>query len=341
MAYVDLTEVPGLSAAAAGALGAAGAFTTADLLRLRRADLAAATGLALGSLRRWQGFAELSEIEGLSAEAVAALVEAGVDGVDEFCGRRLGALRAALQGLASPPSDDEIVAALLAARRLQLTGVIHGRVVAAGEVPLEGATVVAGGETARTDARGRFRIAGLRLGRGLAVTIDHPAKRGRTFLGVVAQPATALADRRFRLTGRPSPARRLSAMAGDALPPLGSAPLTTEARDEPPLPRDRFILLEFYRNGDGKLGSLFLDFAEGRFVMRTYRVAKADLPAGALPKDRMRLDGGRLVRARLGAARLARLVRLRAAARRYEGKPLTAEMMPEVMRRLVAALNER
>jgi hypothetical protein len=75
--------------------------------------------------------------------------------------------------------------------------------------------------------------------------------------------------------------------------------------------------------------------------MRTYRVAKADLPAGALPKDRMRLDGGRLVRARLGAARLARLVRLRAAARRYEGKPLTAEMMPEVMRRLVAALNER
>jgi hypothetical protein len=322
----------------AQALNSKGIFTTSDLMRSNRTALAAAIGATVDDVRGWQSFAQLTEIGGISGEGAARLLAAGIDQLDEFCGKTVAELRAALTGLTSPMTDDQIVEALISARKLQFTGVLNGTVVTSGDVPLEGATVVAGGQIATSDARGRFRVTGLRLGQKYSVALSHRAKKAKIFNRVDVYPSLALVGRKFRLTGRPEVERRRSALNGDVLPPLGTAPVTSEAQTGSLAPNDKFVLAEFYANGDAKLASLFLDFHDGRFVVRTYRVRKADLPARAALRDRMEVVNGKLTIAKITAGKIGRLTRARAVMSRYKGKQLTGKMLEEASELLLKAL---
>ncbi|MEO8531402.1 MAG: carboxypeptidase-like regulatory domain-containing protein, partial [Deltaproteobacteria bacterium] len=340
MSSIPIDQVPGLSVATALAMNAKGVFMTADLLRSDRVGLASATRQSVVEIRNFQTFAQFLEIDHVTPEIAEALMRAGIDRLDEFTQKTLGALSVALQNLTPPPSDDDIVKSLLSARRLQFTGVINGTVVTTHDAPLDGAIASAGGQTVTTDARGRFRIIGLRCEQTYTVSLSHASKRAKLFNRIAAHPSSALIGRQFRLTGRPAPLARLSAMTGDALPPLGSAPITTESRHEPLDVHDRYVLAEFYANGDGKLGSLFLDFDDGRFVVRTYRVLKADLPTGAKLNDRMVLTNGKLKRAAISPGEIGRLTRSRAVKKTYAGQTLTPALFDRAAKDLIATARE-
>ena len=340
MTVLDIDQVPGLPVARLAALRAVGVFLTSDLLRSNRQGLAKAIAAAVDDIRIWQSFCGLLEIEGLTPDAVRALLVAGVDRLDEFCGKSLSALRPILQAAPLNMSDDDIVATLMAARKLQYCGVLNGTVTTSSGQPLAGATASVAGQTVQSDLRGRFRIVGLRMNTSYSVSVEHPTRRGKIFERVTAHPSSALIGRKFVLTGRPGTLIRLSALRGDVLPEFGTAPVAVEMRTEPLAAEDCFVLSEFYSNGDGKLASLFMDFDQGRFVQRTYRIPKAELPAGCKLKDRMLLEGGRLKVAKITAGRIGRLTRVRAVKARFAGRVLTAAEREQKLRLLLKAISD-
>lgn len=59
--------------------------------------------------------------------------------------------------------------------------------------------------------------------------------------------------------------------------------MTTRVLQGVPDRTDILVLLDRYTNGDGRCAPRFLDFEEGRFVRRIYRIAKAQMTARAKP----------------------------------------------------------
>lgn len=340
MTIVDVSQVPGLTSVQAQALNAKGIFTTSDLLRYKRAQLVAASNGSLSDVRKWQSFAALLEIEGLTPASVETLLVAGVDRFDELAQKGLATLRTLLAGVTSPLDDEAIVKILLDARKLQFTGILNGVVVTTGDVPLADATVHCGGETAVTDLRGRFRLIGLRLGIPHTLTIAHALKKQKIFTKVQVLPPSTVFAQKFKLIGKPAAITRLSLLNGDVLPPFGTAPMTVEHRNEPLSPADRYALSERYANGDGKVGSLFVDFDNGRFIVRTYRVKKGDLPAGAQTGDRMLLENGALVVTRITGGKIGRLSRTRAVRQKYAQKVMTPDVVHMVALDIAKALSD-
>lgn len=312
-AAIDVSTVPGISAATAGALRALGLPLGTDLLRANRKALASAlTGVSLDQIRAWQAYCRFLEVPGMDADRAGRLQAAGIDSLPELVGKTLAQLRGVLSGASPPPDDEALLALLLAAQQLHLTDVINGTVIDSAARPLPGTVVRGGGKSVTSDASGRFRLVGLTPGRSVTLTLTHPAKAERLVNGVTPAPSSALKGRRFRLTGQPVPAPlRLSALRGDTLPPLSSAPVTTEAQTTPPSDDDVLVVVDFYANGDARASSLFLDFAAGRFVVRTYRLAEASLPAGTQPLDRLKPTVGSLAKTTASNRKVAQMARLR------------------------------
>ena len=339
---ISVSDIPGVSPAQASAMTAVGVHLSSDLLRSdRQALVRAVAGLSLEDVRSWQGFAHLLESDGMTPGLAQALIAADINTPAELAGARLSRVTAALAGMVPPLDADATVALMLGARTLVLTNVVNGTVITSGGRVLAGATVLGGGQVVLSDARGRFRLTGLPPGQSLTVTIRHPEKREKTFNGVKSYPSAALVGRSFRLTGRPVPAARLSALAGDVLPPLGSAPITTEAQTGTPLPGDVLRLAGHFSNGDGRASSMFLDFADGRFIVRTYRLPKAHLPAGIALRDWLEKDGsGVWTKARPSRRRLARDQRVAAVLRDNAGAPPDPQKMDQAVADLLAAASD-
>jgi hypothetical protein len=277
-----ITVLPGVGAATRAALAALDLHVTSDLLRTNRQGLAGLLpGLSMARIRTRQNTSRLLEVEGITPEAGIALQADGVDSPAELTRRSLSRLRGALAGLALPPCDEALAAMLLNARTLDLTGVVNGTVLEPRGRPLAGVQARAGGQQTESDGRGRSPLLRLRPGRPVTLTLSHPTRASRIVRNVAVHPSSALVGRRFRMSGltasSPPVPVRLSALRGDRLPPLGSAPITTEAQAGPPTGADLLAVIDFYANGDARAASLFLDFAEGRFVVRTYRIAAAAL----------------------------------------------------------------
>lgn len=339
---VAVADIPGVSPAQASAMAAVGVHSSSDLLRSNRQALVrAVAGITLDEVRKWQAFARLLEGRGMTPDIVQALLAADINTPAELAGAKLSRVTAALAGIVPVPDADSTVDLMLGAQALDLTGVVNGTVVASGNRALAAAEVQGGGRTMRSDTRGRFRLTGLPTGVTLTLTISHPEKRAKTFLRVTAHPSAALIGRSFRLTGRPVPDRRLSSLVGDVLPPPGSAPITTEAQTGAPPPGDVLRLVSHYTNGDGRAVSMFMDFAKGRFILRTYRLPKAALPAGLVLKDWLEQDdAGVWTKARASRRRLRRRQRLAAVKRAYSGQPTSMTLMDQAVAEALAAASD-
>jgi hypothetical protein len=173
------------------------------------------------------------------------------------------------------------------------------------------------------------------------VTIHRPDQGELIEPDVHAVRSAALTGRTFTLPGVPAAASDLTELAGDRLPPIGSAPITTAAQNAPPDPTDVLRVVQRYANGDARVASRFLDFAAGRFVRRTYRIAAADLPADLAPGDDLEHDAGGWQRRQVGARAIARRVRVRDVARTAKSGPLTPERIDLAAAQLLAALSDR
>ena len=337
---IDVADIPGVSPAQASAMAAVGVHLSGDLLRSdRQALVRVVAGITLEEVRKWQSFSRLLEGRGMTPDIVQALLAADFNTPAELAGARLSRVTTALAGVVSDP--DAIVDLMLGAQLLDLTGVMNGTVVASGDRALEGAEVQCHGMTVVSDARGRFRLKGLPVGVPVTLTIRHPEKRAKTFPGVTAHPSAALIGQGFRLTGRPVPAARQSSLSGDVLPLPGSAPITTEAQSGAPPAGDVLRLVSRYANGDARAVSMFPDFAQGRFILRTYRLALSALPAGIALKDWLEQDAnGTWTKTSTSRRRLGRIQRMAAVKRALAGKPRTAHVVDQAAADILAALSD-
>lgn len=334
MSEITIDAIPGVSPAEASALAVLGLATSADLLNTNRAELVRQMpGLTLAKVIEWQAFSELAEIGEIAPAAAAALRAAGADGVSEFASWTLTRARAALP----QESDEQIVAWQKDALRLSLLGVINGTICLANGNPVEAAEVTIDGRTVSTNVHGRFRMAYLALDRSFTVTVHHPNYGHKRTTGVRASRTAALVGVRFTLPGRPQVAKALSELVGDALPPVGSAPIATKAITGAPDPLDILLVVDRYPNGDARVASRFLDFADGRFVRRTYRIPVADLPPGLRDGDDLKRTATGWMRTRIPACKIAREVRVRAVRRMAKQGTLTPAKMDRIMKAMFRA----
>ncbi len=310
---VDIAVLRGMTPAWDAGLRQLKFHTSADLLRANRTALVAAMPtLPLSQLRQWQAWAQLLEVEGAAPETCDALVAAGIGSLDELSSRRLTQLRTAVAGAGLTLTDDALAALLQDAVRLKSMGVLNVNVAAPDGQPLAGAVGSCDGVRATSDARGRLRLVRLRLGVPLVLELTHPVLGVKRAGGLRAVPLSALQGVQVAFPRRRTLARPLSALRGDTLPALGSAPFTTAAQTGAPERRDVLRLIDRYSNGDARLASRFFDYADGHFVVRTYRMPQASLPAGLQAGDDVRHDGTHWVRGAVSAQRIEGLARLRA-----------------------------
>gem|GEM_PF-2837495 len=333
----DIGSIPGITAAETAALARATLFTTSDLLRANRAAvLRREPAITPDRLRAWQGFAALCEIRDITPADAARLQAAGFGSPDEVAGADLARLRAALAGTA----DDTILSWVKDAVCLGHTGVINGTVTLRDGRPVEGAAVFAGGTAATTDARGRFRVIRLPLDRPAIGAIHHPALGARLAPKVPVLRTGALEGQSFVLPGRPQPPVALSERLGDRLPPLGGSTMTTRTEPGSPAPDDILMVISRHPGGDARAVSRFLDFAEGRFVRRIYRIPAAALPAGLQDGDDIEWTGSLWALARYSAREIARKTRLRGVRRRYPNPARNAEDMRRQVRAYLRAASD-
>jgi hypothetical protein len=302
MAAVPVIDLSGVGPALSARLNELGLFTTDDLLRTERGRLAALVdGASIPQIRRWQAISGLLQIDGITVPLAEAIYAQGIETLDELGLRSLSTLRDALEtvhaagAVASVPSDDELVTWMKDATVLRLSGTLNGTVTGAKDKPLAGVAVSCMAKHAETDARGRFRLTRLPLGRALAVHLEHPDYNAKTFETRQIAPAGVLVGARFRLTKRkanaPAP-RPLSELQGDVLPALSGAPIGLRVQTDPPSQRDVLRLVERMANGDARLVSRLLDYAAGVFTVREYRFKAASVPSGAKVRDHLRFVNG-------------------------------------------------
>jgi hypothetical protein len=209
--------------------------------------------------------------------------------------RQLVAAMRAAGAIADSPSDDEVVTWVSDAVRLQHTGTLNGTAIGPDKAPVAGVTVACMEERTESDARGRFRLRRLPLGRSLLVRLEHDDYKTKAQPRKAAPPGVMRGEQ-FRLARKPAhapPERALSELQGDRLPALGSAPIRTRAQTSAPREDDLLCITEFLDGGDARVVSRLFDYDGGVFVVRSYRLKRSELPTGAKLRDHLRFRAGR------------------------------------------------
>src|SRR5262249_12790249 len=138
---------------------------------------------SLDEVRRWRRMAVLLEVAAVTPQWAEALVKGGVLTLVDLSHLGLAELEtlftAARTARTIPdvPTHDQMAAMLADAARLTFAGAITGTVRDRSGRPVADATVTAGAASATTDARGRFRLRRLLLGRDVSVSISKASYR--------------------------------------------------------------------------------------------------------------------------------------------------------------------
>jgi len=276
-------------------------FTTSDLLRVNRQRLAdAIDGISLAQVKRWQAIAELLEIDGMTLPVAEALHGQGLETMFALGDRSLSALRTTMAAIRAAgaipavPPDDELVKWMKDAVLLSHTGIINGTVLGPNRAPVAGASVSCMGRRDVTDARGRFRLRRLPLGRRLLVNLAQPNFRTKTVEADPVAPNTVVGQQ-FRLAARPpgaQPDRPRSEMAGDKLPDRSGGSFRMKVQDAPPSRREILRVVEIVDGQPVRLVSRMFDYDDG-FVVRIFKMARNELPAALTIGEHVRFRDGR------------------------------------------------
>lgn len=297
MSSLAVIELSGVGAVLTARLNEFGLFTTHDLLRANRRRLdEVLEGASVAQIRIWQAVSELLEIHGMVLPLAEGLYARGIETLDELGGSSLSKLRAvvgAMQtaGIAgADASDEELVVWMKDALLLRNTGTLNGTVSAPGKLPLEGVGVRCLGKGAESDARGRFRIRRLPLGRPVVVHLEHPDYRALTVeTSRIAAPGILLGEH-FQLSSKRSASPRVgvpSELRGDRIPSTSSAPVTIREQDRPPPENDLLRVFEVPESGDARAVSLLFDYDAGVLVVRSFRLKRGHLAARAKVGDHL------------------------------------------------------
>src|SRR5205823_1927953 len=133
-------------------------------------------------------------------------------------------------------------------------------------------------QRAEADARGRFRLRRLPLGRPLLVHLQHDQYVSRTLEAEVGPPGVVRGEQ-FRLSRKRAstpPERVLSELNGDELPALSGAPIRQRVHDHAPSEQDLLRIIELLDSGDVRVVSRLFDYDAGVFTVRAYQLKTTD-----------------------------------------------------------------
>jgi hypothetical protein len=328
-ATTPVIEIEGIGPATARALGRIRVFTVFDLLRCTPDHIRRAAPKHLGfqEAARLRAAASLSRIRGMTAQWAEGLVAAGVTSIDEFqrnSGRQIvqkldqDKARRIIRTL---PSADAVEAMLKDAVLLQYTGTLLGTVFDDKGKPLAGAVVQLLGNEQTTDARGRFQMFRLPLGRRLPVLrIAHPRFEPLEIEEPPIAPdpdvvsVEVYALRKAKKGANKDGPVALSELNGDTLPTPTGQPLRVVAMAPDAIENGDILMVETIpkRKGPLTLVSRFKGFENGVFIVRTVKVEPEKLPAGVRERDHFRYASGAFKPIAVGAQTFQKAIMLRA-----------------------------
>jgi hypothetical protein len=302
-ATASVSVIEGIGPAATAALAAARVFTVFDVLRtpVSRLRQAVASMASEDEVRGWKAMAVLLEVAEVTPQWAEALARGGIATADDLRRKRLGEVEAILRDardrgtIPEVATADQIAEMLKDAALLACTGAIVGTVVDPARKPITGATLHVGPHAATTDARGRFRLARIPLGRIIPLRIEHPDFPPR----VVERPRVARSGEAvdvqvfsLGIPGAP-PAARLSELDGQAIPvPQGHTVRQVAIQPDQLRAGDILMVREVdAARAEVELVSRLKAYESGEVLVFVVRVPRATLPAGLQTKDHFRFDG--------------------------------------------------
>jgi hypothetical protein len=304
VATVSAAALSGVSVQAAARLRKLGIHTTEDLLRADRRRLAdKVPGVTVVDVLAWQQIAELLEVQGVTLAQAEGLHATGVETLDELASKSLSTVHALVakmraNGVAvGSPTDDQLVEWSKDALLLRHTGTLNGTVLGPRGGPIRGVVVRCMGIDGKTDARGRFRLRRVPLGRPALVSLSHARYVPVTAEARSVVPSGVLAGESFRLTrkkaGGASAPSVLSELTGDALPPLDGASFTERVQTASPSKVDLLVVNELLQGGIVRVASRLFDFDGTLHIVRVYRLPATKVRGSVAVGDHLRFVDGR------------------------------------------------
>ncbi len=329
--------IEGIGPQIAARLADCGVYTIFDLLRASPPTIHAMVSdrASLEQAAAWRAMAVLLQVETMTTDWAEVLVQGGVMTPSELCARSHADLAQILaDGRQAGLSPDELDTSTLEELRVDAAVLAHTGAVDVtlrddAGAAVEGAEARVGGLTARSDPRGRFRIARIRLGQRQTLVVSHPDFRLLTHDLAVLNidyrdvAVTVLQLERVAAGAAAQASTRLSEYDGDMLPELAADSFATEARGAGELrDGDLLVLRSVYADGTtAQLTSKFLDWEDGRFIAISFRVPVAGLPAGSALHDHFILRAGAFTKVRMHATRLEIFKAMRRVQKRLSGRP--------------------
>jgi hypothetical protein len=149
----------------------------------------------------------------------------------------------------------------------------------------------------KTDARGRFRIRRVPLGRPALVSLSHARYVPVTVAARSVVPSGVLAGESFRLTGKKAGGTSaplvLSELSGDVLPPLDGASFTERVQTASPSKVDLLVVNELLQGGVVRVASRLFNFDGTLHIVRVYRLPSTKVRGSVAVGDHLRFIDGK------------------------------------------------
>jgi hypothetical protein len=350
--------IEGIGPATASKLESIGVYTVDDLLRGSEQDIHAGVHdvASVENVRAWRQMAQLLQVRGMTNQWAEAAQGAGIDKLSALHTKSVDELSAIFAAslasgtISDVPSASTSFEVLHDALELDLTGILVGAIVNAQSEAIPDATVRVGIQSVKTDGRGRFRLTRIPLGHSYRLIVS-----GETFrtLEVENPPIVVNEDRLDKATytlarrAANEPIPFLDQFDGDVLPRLTAHTMRTVRQEAGTLREgDVFVLHKFYkRTPDVLLASMFWAYQEGKFLVRTSKVAVSDLPSDPGIRGHYIYKKGSLQSISMSSSRLEMKLLQRRVRKEFVGRPKPTTLIEidnrqrehaELMRRFIS-----
>jgi len=326
--------IEGIGPATASRLESIGVYTVDDLLRGSSHDIHSSVQdvASLENVEAWRQMAQLLQVRAMTNQWAEALQGAGIDklsslhtkSVDELSAIFSTALSSGI--IADVPSISTCFEMIHDALELDLTGLLVGTITNAQGEAVPDAKIRVGVQSVATDGRGRFRLMRIPLGHSYRLIVSCDDYRT---LEVEGPPIIVHEDRLDKVTytlarrAANEPVPLLDQFDGDVLPRLTAHAMRSVRQDSGALrDGDVFVLHKFYkRTPDVLLASMFWAYQEGEFLVRTYKIAVADLPSGPELRQHYTYKNGSLQLLSMSSSRLEMKLLQRRVLKEFRGRP--------------------
>ena len=294
--FINIEEIEGIGPAYSEMLSSVDIYDTIDLLYHTALQIYDwfQSSISQDQATTWRAMANLLQIQAITPQYAEALVKSEIQTMEDLQALSLSDATQIFEDarnnslIPDIPTADQICLMIKEATTIENTGLLNGTIVNDDGLPLSNVTLAVGNLKAETNARGRFRLLEIPLGRPVRLMLEHEDLGVRILDNpILSLDNEVVSNTTISFNQDSEPLTDMDEYLGEILPIHNEITFTTQHQDADQL-RDLDLLFvqDFYENGqDVKLASRNRAYINGKIVIRTYRVALT-----ALPSDIQRLD---------------------------------------------------